>query len=56
MTKRICQRLGWLACVLCAAWIFAGCAHNEPANRSPRPWTQKQGWEGGFPGGINEGR
>ncbi len=36
--------------------LVTGCATADPDNRSERPWTQRQGWEGGLPMGINEGR
>ncbi|GEM_PF-2537747 len=43
----------FVACVLLAV----GCATNHDGeNVSERPWNDTQGWQGGLPSGLNEGR
>ncbi len=34
----------------------SGCQHSEADNVSVRPWNSTEGWQGGFPSTMNEGR
>lgn len=37
--------------------LFVGCATDDNVeNVSERPWNDTQGWQGGLPSGLNEGR
>ena len=50
------QTLALLA-LACSLIAFAGCASNDQVdNVSERPWNDTQGWQGGLPSGINDGR
>jgi len=37
--------------------LMVGCATDDSVdNVSERPWNDTQGWQGGLPSGLNEGR
>jgi len=44
--------------VFACALLAAGCVTNDSPdnNVSERPWNNTQGWQGGLPSGLNEGR
>jgi len=46
-----------LLVLACALLAVVGCSTGDHAdNVSERPWNNTQGWQGGLPSGLNEGR
>jgi hypothetical protein len=45
-----------VAALLVLGLGVSGCQHSEPDNVSVRPWNSTEGWQGGFPSTLNEGR
>jgi len=54
--RRLLQSILASAALAFLAIGAAGCKSNEPDNVSSRPWNSTEGWQGGFPTGLNEGR
>jgi len=58
--KRFCfvKPARWIALLLLLATVVAlsGCTTVEPDNLSARPWNSPEGWEGGLPSSMFEGR
>lgn len=54
--RRSLQFLFAAAVLVLVAMGATGCKSNEPDNVSSRPWNSTEGWQGGFPSGLNEGR
>lgn len=43
--------------IAASALFVVGCATGDSTNDvSERPWNDTQGWQGGMPSGLNEGR
>ncbi len=42
--------------VFSGIFLATGCASDETANMSARPWNQPKGWENGLPPAFTEGR
>ncbi len=55
MGRRLHSFLAAMALILIALGV-SGCQHSEPDNVSVRPWNSTEGWQGGFPSTMNEGR
>jgi hypothetical protein len=53
MIRAVCT----LAVVLLGAVLLAGCSSTpDRENQASRPWGAPQGWEGGIPSTLTEGR
>jgi hypothetical protein len=53
--RRLWQSLSAAALVLAAAFL-TGCHTTDSENVSSRPWNSTEGFQGGFPSTLNEGR
>jgi hypothetical protein len=59
MKQSLACRLGsalLLALVLISPLLLTGCSSPDTENQAYRPWGGAQGWQGGLPSSLTEGR
>jgi len=54
--KKLLQQIIFCFLLGCVMAGLAGCATDDAQNTSSRPWNSSEGWEGGFPSSLNQGR
>jgi len=45
-----------LALLFASGFLVGGCATSDAENISSRPWNSTEGFQGGFPSTLNEGK